>query len=164
MFARLLFLFVTVPIVEVYLLLQVNELTGSITTTIALILVTGAAGAWLAKQQGISTLKKIQDSMSQGRLPAQELVDGGMILFAAALLLTPGVLTDAFGFSLLLPPCRTVYRRLLKRWFPASKVQFNASSSFQWSGSFGQGERDPNIVDGEARSVPEEPKSIDRQS
>ena len=162
MFARLVLLFVSIPILEVYLLLRLNDLTGSILTTISLILFTGIVGAWLAKQQGLSTISKIQQAMSQGRLPAQELVDGGMILFAAALLLTPGILTDAFGFSLLLPPCRAVYRRLLKRWFPKPNIHVHQSTA-NWSASFGTGSRDSNVVDGEARTVDEDQKSIENQ-
>ena len=154
MFARLLFLFVTIPLIELYPLLQLNELTGSAITTIGLILFTGALGAWLAKQQGLSTVMKIQRAMAEGRMPAAELVDGGMILFAGALLLTPGILTDAFGFSLLIPPCRAVYRKLLKQMFPAAKVQFH-SKGFS-GGPFGSQE-DPNVVDGTVTPHEENP-------
>lgn len=162
MFARLVLLFITVPLIEVYLLLRLNEYTGNVMTTIGLILFTGFVGAWLAKQQGLSTISKIQQAMSQGRIPAQELVDGGMILFAAALLVTPGILTDAFGFSLLIPACRGVYRKLLKQWFPQPEVKFHQSTT--WSGHFHAGEdRDANVVDGHARSVDENQNSIENQ-
>lgn len=147
MFARLLVLFVTIPLIELYLLLKVNELTGSAITTIGLILFTGALGAWLAKQQGLSTIGKIQRALSEGRMPAAELVDGGMILFAGALLLTPGIMTDAFGFSLLIPPCRVVYRKLLKQMFPQANIKFHSTG---FSGApFERGvDDDPNVVDG----------------
>ena len=160
MFVRLVLLFVTIPIIEVILLLRLNEFTGSIMTTIGLILFTGVVGAWLAKQQGLSTLTKIQQAMSQGRLPAQELVDGGMILFAAALLLTPGILTDVFGFSLLFPPCRSLYRKLLKRWFPKSNIQFHQTNT-GWSDFYSHS--DPNVVDGQARTVGDDNESIENQ-
>lgn len=161
MFARLVVLFVSIPLVELYLLLKVNELTGSAITTIGLIMFTGVLGAWLAKQQGLNTVMKIQRAMGEGRMPATELVDGGMILFAGALLLTPGVLTDAFGFSLLIPPCRAVYRRLLKRWFPKPNIQFH-STGFP-GGPFGQDSAeadDPNVVDGNVNPYksPEKPQ------
>ena len=114
MFARLAVLFIVVPLVELYLLFQLTDWTGSPAATIGLVLFTGVLGAWLAKQQGLSTLRKIQTAMAEGRIPGRELVDGAMILVAGALLLTPGILTDIFGFSLLVPPCRALYRRLLK--------------------------------------------------
>lgn len=153
MFARLLFLFVTVPVVELFLILQLNEWTQSWATTIAITLFTGFLGAWLAKQQGLSTVLKIQQALGEGRMPATELVDGGMILFAGALLLTPGILTDAFGFSLLIPPCRVVYRRLLKKLFPAAKFQFHAGGTGFPGGHNDHGSyepADPNVLDGTA--------------
>ena len=167
MFARLVVLFITIPLVEVYLLLRLNEYTGSVLTTIGLIVLTGVVGAWLAKQQGLSTVTKIQQALSQGRLPTQELVDGGMILFAAALLVTPGILTDAFGFSLLFPPCRAVYRRLLKRWFPKPTIQFRQTTN--WSAGMHPSKTNANhmhinpknVVDGQARSIPDEQDTKD---
>ena len=154
MFLRLAILFVSIPLIEVYLLLRLNEFTGNAFTTIGLILLTGIVGAWLAKQQGLSTVQRIQKATSEGRLPAQELVDGGMILFAAALLLTPGIMTDAFGFSLLIPPCRAFYRKILKRYFPQPNVQFHAGPFGQMGQGGGASEPyDPNVVDGSARSV-----------
>lgn len=154
MFARLVILFITVPLVELYLLLRLNEWTGSPITTIGLILFTGFLGAWLAKQQGLSTLMKIQQAMSEGRMPAAELVDGGMILFAGALLLTPGIMTDAFGFSLLIPPCRVVYRRLLKRMFPAPNIHFHMPGQQPNEDGFTSPD-DPSIVEGSSRPTQE---------
>ena len=157
MFTRLLALFVIIPVIELALLFKLHEWTGDIFFTIGLILFTGFLGAWLAKQQGLSTLMKIQQAMSQGRMPAAELVDGGMILFAGALLLTPGILTDAFGFSLLIPPCRAVYRRLLKRYFPKPDVHIYGSTttnpgphSDSGSDPFGHVANDPGVIDGTA--------------
>lgn len=164
MFARLALLFVTIPLVELFLLFRLNDLTGNAFTTIGLIVFTGFLGAWLAKQQGLSTVARIQKATSEGRLPAQELVDGGMILFAAALLLTPGIMTDAFGFSLLIPPCRTFYRRLLKRYFPKPNIQFHQSGFSTQEFHPSQNPFDPNVVDGEARTVRDEKTSIEDQT
>jgi UPF0716 protein FxsA len=80
-------------------------------------------------------------------MPGAELLDGGMILVAGALLLTPGMLTDAFGFSLLLPPCRVVYRKLLKRSFSASNVNFHVGGM---NSTRNPSENDPTVVDGTA--------------
>lgn len=147
MFGRLVILFVAVPLIELYLLLRVNEWTGSALTTIGLILVTGVLGAWLARRQGFHTLRKIQQAFAEGRLPSQELMDGAMILVAGALLVTPGVLTDAFGFSLLLPPCRAIYRIWLRRIPMNFQVQ-----TFQ-SGFSSDPSDDPSVVEGTARPV-----------
>ena len=147
MLTRLAILFIVIPLVELYLLFQLNTWTGSPITTICLILFTGVLGAWLAKQQGLSTISRIQQALTEGRMPTKELVDGGMILFAGALLLTPGILTDAFGFSLLIPPCRAVYRRLLKRLFPPSNIQFHMHGQTSQQDSY---QDDLNVIDGTA--------------
>ncbi|MCL4104617.1 UNVERIFIED_CONTAM: hypothetical protein GTU68_004571 [Idotea baltica] len=84
-----------------------------IAPTIAIIVVTGALGAWLTKLQGLKTLHNFQKATGEGRMPHEEIMDGLMILVAGAVLLTPGFLTDAIGFSLLVPPVRTVVRKFL---------------------------------------------------
>ena len=147
MLAKLAVLFIVVPLVELYLLFQVNEWTGSPIATIGLILLTGILGAWLAKQQGLQTIRRIQQAMAEGRVPGKELVDGGMILFAAALLITPGVLTDAFGFSLLIPTFRDVYRRLLKRYFSLSNLHLHVHGQ---APLHDPNQDDANVIDGTA--------------
>jgi UPF0716 protein FxsA len=102
---RLLLLFTTVPLVELALLLWVGARIG-VLPTVALILVTGVAGASLARLQGLATWRRFQAALAAGRLPGSELLEGLIILVAGALLLTPGILTDAAGFLLLVPPAR----------------------------------------------------------
>ncbi len=111
---RLLLLFIVVPIVELILLIQLGGLIG-LWPTIGLIVVTGAAGASLARWQGLSVLRQIQLDMASGKLPGGALVDGVIILMAAALMVTPGLLTDIFGFLCLVPSVRGVMKRMLKR-------------------------------------------------
>ncbi len=82
-------------------------------------MLTGLAGAALAKTQGIRTLQKIQKSLNEGRVPDQALMDAALIVAGGALLLTPGYLTDLLGFSLLIPGSRSLWRRALSRWFQA---------------------------------------------
>jgi UPF0716 protein FxsA len=101
----LLLLFILVPAIELGVLIQVGKVLGT-WPTLALIVFTGALGAYLARLQGLSVLSRAQRQMSRGELPAGSLADGVMILVAAALLMTPGILTDAFGFSLLVPAVR----------------------------------------------------------
>lgn len=102
---KLLLLFIVVPAVELGLLIQVGKYLGT-WPTLALIVFTGILGAYLARLQGLSVLSRAQQQMSRGELPAGSLADGVMILVAGALLMTPGILTDAFGFSLLVPALR----------------------------------------------------------
>ena len=116
MFARLLLLFVLVPLIELALLLYISERTGW-TTTLAIVIVTGIVGTMLAKSQGFRAAYRIRQEMSQGRTPNEDILDAIMILGAAMLLLTPGILTDAFGLSLLIPWCRRGYRAAVARWF-----------------------------------------------
>lgn len=105
-----------VPIVELILLIQLGGMIG-IWPTIALIVVTGTLGASLARWQGLSVLRQIQTEVAEHRLPAGSLVDGVIILMAAALLVTPGLITDIFGFLCLVPGLRGVIKRRLRRRF-----------------------------------------------
>jgi len=99
----------TVPALELFILLQLGARIGLI-NTISLIVVTGALGATLTRQQGLRTLANIKSSMNQGKVPTSDIVDGFLILIAGIVLLTPGIMTDAFGFFLLIPPCRALIR------------------------------------------------------
>ena len=112
----LLFLFIVLPALELALLLEVGSRIGTL-TTLGLIALTGVIGASLARWQGFSVLRRLQSEAAQGRLPAGPIADGVLILVAGALLITPGLLTDAFGFALLVPAFReliklTVWRRV----------------------------------------------------
>lgn len=114
MLLRLLLLFTVVPLVELVLLIQLGRVVG-LAATLALVLATGVLGASLARWQGLATLRRVQAEMAEGRVPAGALVDGLLILLAGAVLLTPGLLTDAVGFLLLIPPSRAAVRRALTR-------------------------------------------------
>ncbi|MCH7988153.1 MAG: FxsA family protein [Planctomycetes bacterium] len=108
---RLLLLFIVVPAVELSLLIEIGKRIGTM-RTLALIVITGIVGASLAKWQGLNVLKRLREESAQGILPAESLLDGVFILVAGALLITPGVLTDIFGFLCLIP----AFRRILKRY------------------------------------------------
>lgn len=109
---KLLLLFIIVPAVELGLLIQVGKFLGT-WPTLALIVFTGILGAYLARLQGLSVVSRAQQQMSRGELPAGSLADGVMILVAGALLMTPGILTDAFGFSLLVPALRSQIKTVI---------------------------------------------------
>jgi UPF0716 protein FxsA len=113
---RLLLLFILVPAIELAILIEIGSHLGTL-PTLALIVSTGMLGAFLARMQGLSVLRKAQEQMQRGELPAGSLADGVLILVAAALLVTPGVLTDATGFLLLVPRVRQAVKGLLLRRF-----------------------------------------------
>ena len=113
---RLPLLFIAVPAVELILLIEIGQRIGTL-ATIGLIVGTGIVGASLARQQGISTFARLRKDLEAGRLPAEPIVDGVLILVAAAVLITPGVLTDLVGFLCLVPACRRLIKRSLKRRF-----------------------------------------------
>ena len=132
MFARLALLFVVVPLVELILLIQVGQVIG-VLPTVAVVLATGIGGAALARREGLRTLSSIQTELAGGRVPGRALMDGAAILFGGALLLTPGILTDVFGLSLLLPVTRGWFRRRLRSWFDRQiaegRVQWTVAGS-----------------------------------
>ncbi len=116
---RLLVLFILVPAVELLLLIELGGLIGPL-LTVGIIVVTGVAGASLARWQGLSVLRQVQRDMAGGQLPAGALVDGVIILIAGALLMTPGFLTDIVGFLALVPGVRRVVKRALRARFERS--------------------------------------------
>ncbi|MGH9163952.1 MAG: FxsA family protein [Acidimicrobiales bacterium] len=109
MVGLLFLLFLVLPFVELYVILQVGQAIG-VLNTIGLLLVVSAVGAWLVKREGIGVVRRAQQRMAEGVLPGRELVDGVLIVFAGALLITPGFVTDVVGVALLLPPVRAVLR------------------------------------------------------
>ena len=94
-----------IPFAEIYLLLGVGSVIGAF-PTIFLVVFTAALGAWLLRQQGFSTFRRFQESLSQGIIPAYEMIEGPIILLGGALLLTPGFITDVIGFACLVPSLR----------------------------------------------------------
>jgi UPF0716 protein FxsA len=110
----LILLFLVVPLAELYVIIQVGQALGAL-NTIALLIVISAVGAWLAKREGLSVWRRFQRQVESGAVPGKEIADGVMILFAAALLMSPGFLTDLLGIALLLPPVRAVVRGVFMR-------------------------------------------------
>ena len=98
-------LFILVPLVEIYFLIQVGSVIGAI-PTIGLVVFTALLGAMLLRFQGMTTLQRTRMSMAAGQVPALEMLEGVLLLFSGVLLLTPGFFTDAIGFAFLIPPLR----------------------------------------------------------
>jgi UPF0716 protein FxsA len=111
MLFRLFILFSVVPIIEIWLLIKVGRVIGAL-PTVAVLLAISAAGAWLAKSQGLRTIAAIRGELADGRVPGGPLLDGALILAGAILLLTPGFFTDFLGIFFLVPATRN----LLKQW------------------------------------------------
>jgi UPF0716 protein FxsA len=110
----LLLLFLVLPILELYVIIQVGQAIGIVPTLLLLIL-DGFAGAALARSQGRNAWARFNRALAEGRVPAKETLDGGMIILGGALLLAPGFITDIFGFLLLIPPTRALLRGLVAR-------------------------------------------------
>ncbi len=132
MFRFLVIAFVIVPIIEIWLIIQVDAAIGG-WETLGLLVLDSVIGAWLVRREGFSILARVQASLGRGELPTNELIDGMLVLFAGALMLTPGFLTDGIGFLLLLPPTRAVVRTFLKARF-AGRVSVGGGA---YGASFG---------------------------
>lgn len=114
--------FIVVPLVELYVIIKVGGAIG-IGPTIALLLIDSLLGAFLLRHQGRSAWVAFNRAMAESRLPAKEVLDGVLIIFGGALLLTPGFITDILGLALLIPPTRAIIRTFLK-WLGISRLSW----------------------------------------
>ncbi len=114
MLGYLILLFTVVPVIELALLIKVGQYIGA-AYTLGIVVITGIVGAYLAKLQGLLTLRRIQDDINQGIMPADRLFDGVLILCSGILLLTPGFITDLIGLMGLIPLTRRFFKRWLSR-------------------------------------------------
>jgi UPF0716 protein FxsA len=115
-FIKLAFLFITIPICEIFIFLEAGNLIGLVPTLLTVVF-TGIAGAYLARTQGFDLIVRIQKSLERNEIPTQELLDGVFILAGGLLLLTPGFLTDLIGFICLTPFSRQPLKIFLVKWF-----------------------------------------------
>ena len=137
----LLFLiFLLVPLLEIYLLIEIGSLIGAV-WTVAGVVGTAALGAALVRRQGLAALARFRSATQSGELPAITIIEGLALLVAGALLLTPGYFTDLVGFLLLTPPLRQF---LVKRWLAGRVVVPVGSPSSRQA---------PGVVDGEFRRI-----------
>lgn len=158
MFLRLLALFTLVPLIELFLLVELGKRMGLV-PTLALVLFTGVLGAALARSQGLRVLRQVQAEMARGALPAEALMEGLMIFIAGAVLLTPGLLTDLAGFFLLLPFGRRLIRqqvsRRLKRRFRTVSSVGGPTSPGAWPGQTGSTKTRQQVIVVDHRPVQE---------
>ena len=138
MFFWLLLLFFTVPLVEIYVLIEVGGVIGA-PATIALVVLTAVIGAGLIRAQGLATMGRVREELERGELPAVGIIEAALLLVAGALLLTPGFVTDTLGFLILVPPLR---RRAVEA-FIARRVVITGAGSGRPGG--------PDVIEGEFR-------------
>ena len=170
----LVIVFIVVPIAELYVLIQIGQAIG-VLPTIALLILDSILGAALMRQQGRAAWMRFNRALAEGRVPGREVIDGVLVIFGGALLLTPGFLSDVLGLILLLPPTRAIVRGVLVRRF-GGRLVASATSGAQMrfgrvfgaagpgaaggSGGAGGGSRaarpryDGDVVDGTAHDVP----------
>lgn len=156
MLGRLFLLFTLVTLAEIYLLTTIGGALG-VGPTVALVALTGFVGAWLARREGRKALASYQEALAKGELPADGIVSGLLILAGGVMLMTPGVLTDAFGLAMMIPPLRRstaklVKARLQKRLASgvadgSIKVVSFGSASFGRGPGFGGGGEGGEVVD-----------------
>jgi UPF0716 protein FxsA len=143
----LVFIFIVVPIAELYVLWQIGSAIG-ILPTIALLILDSVLGAWLMRSQGRAAWLRFNRALAEGRVPGREVIDGVLVIFGGALLLTPGFLSDFLGLLLLLPPTRAIVRHVLVRRFGARLVvQATSGAQTRAGRMFGGGAARPRRPD-----------------
>lgn len=146
----LLLAFILVPLVEIAVFIQVGGRIGT-WPTVALVVLTAVVGTAMIRAQGLSTLARAQEAIEREELPVAEIFDGLCLLIAGVLLLTPGFVTDAVGFALLLPPVRTAAARGI--W---NLLRARGGVGVHVRGAYhrrpGAGDED-TVIDGEFRDV-----------
>jgi len=143
--ALLVLLFIVVPLVELYVIIQVGQAIG-VWWTLALLVADSVAGSLLMRSQGRAAWRRFQAALAEGRMPGREVLDGVLVIFGGAFLLTPGFVTDVLGAILLVPPTRALVRRVLVRRFVPGMIVTRAA---RW--------RSPDV---EGTAVEVEPKQL----
>ncbi len=124
MLLKLFLCFTLIPVIELYLLIKIGTVIGGF-NTILLVLLTGFLGAWLARIEGMNTMMKLRTNISQGLMPAEELIDAVIIFVAGVVLITPGLITDISGLLLLWPVTRIKFKQFLRKKFDEMQLQGN---------------------------------------
>lgn len=144
----ILLLFTAVPIIEMYLLLQVGGYLG-VLPTIGMVMATAVIGVALLRAQGLATLQRGVGRLNSGEVPAQEIAEGMMLGISGALLLTPGFVTDSVGFALLIPPVRAQVFRLLRSRVTVVGMGGSPPGGRGPYTDATDADRDPLVIDGE---------------
>lgn len=150
--------FIVVPLAELAVIIEVGQAIG-LPATIAILLADSLLGAMLLRSQGRATWRRFNESMRAGRVPHREALDGGLVIFGGALLLTPGFITDVLGLLLLIPPTRRPGRQLLSRLIARRML---AGFVFRVGGRGRTGTRRDYDVEGSASEVSGSPPGSSR--
>jgi UPF0716 protein FxsA len=138
MFGKLLLVFLLVPLAEIMLFIEIGSRIGT-WMTLLIVVLTAVCGTSLAQRTGLQIWWRLQEKLSQGRMPNEELLDGALVLLAGALLLTPGFLTDIMAILLLYTKTRQGIKRWLRRYFSQRwRLQYR-----QWQGGWEEASREP---------------------
>ena len=157
--------FIVVPLVELFVIIEVGQLIGLL-PTLALLLLASVLGAALVRSQGRAVWRRFNEALAAGRVPHREVFDGAMVIFGGALLLTPGFVTDVFGLLFLIPPSRAAIRRfasglLVSRVGLGGRVAHWGYTRYRGRGADGppaSGTGRGYDVEGSAREVGDEPR------
>ena len=158
----LLLLFILMPIAEIALLLQLGDMIGG-WNTVGLIIVTAFVGAYLVRQEGLSTLQKAQQKMANNEVPGKEMMEGLMLVIAGVLLVTPGFITDIIGFLFVLPLSRQLMAGQLAKQMTVRAVQ-GGNQSFYYSNTQQRPGNEGDPIEGEYTDTTrtDESKRLDR--
>jgi UPF0716 protein FxsA len=153
----LVMVFIVLPIAELYVIIQVGQAIGA-PLTIAILILDSIVGSWLLRHQGRSAWRRFNQALSENRVPGAEVLDGALVIFGGAFLITPGFITDALGLFLLLPPTRAIVRRALVGYFSRRFVVGAIGGTRRGrdgrrQGVRGAGSERPHDVEGDAVDV-----------
>lgn len=149
MFLRLFLLFTLVPLADLLMLMMISKMIP-LWASVLLIIGSGILGAWLAKRQWANVRSRIQSRLQRNEMPGELISDGMLVLLAGGLLIAPGLITDAFGMSLLIPVCRRWYKRKAIEYFKGQfqvKVFTHGQASDIVDGEVADGNADKDDVE-----------------
>jgi UPF0716 protein FxsA len=162
MLPLLILLFIVVPIAELYVIIQVGQAIGAL-PTIAILIADSVIGSLLLRAQGRGAWRRFRQATAEGRVPAREVLDGALVIFGGAFLITPGFITDVLGVLLLLPPTRAVIRRMLVGTFSRRFMVSAAGAAASRARRRPPGEPPPRQgYDVEGRAVEVDPPNLPR--
>jgi UPF0716 protein FxsA len=151
-------LFIIVPIVEIWVIIQVGQAIGPL-PTIGLLIADSIIGAWLMRSQGRIVWRRFNEALAAGRVPAREVLDGALVIFGGALQLAPGFVTDVLGLFLVLPPTRAIARRIIVRRFTPPGAQ-RLAWAVRRTGAAPRRTTRPGDVEGTATEVEVDPPAL----
>jgi UPF0716 protein FxsA len=151
-------LFIIVPIVEIWVIIQVGQAIGAL-PTIGLLIADSIIGAWLMRSQGRIVWRRFNEALAAGRVPAREVLDGALVIIGGAFQLAPGFVTDVLGLFLVLPPTRAIARRSLVRRFTPPGAR-RVAWAVRRAGAAPRSTARPGDVDGTATEVEVDPPAL----